>query len=117
MKAEDFTFITRKGLEDDGVRFVVEYPEFPGITGGGDTISEAIKEAQEALEMFIEYRKKEKKEIVDKKYERITLRLPSVLHSLCKEYSKKLNISLNKFLTDAASNYIEEYKNYNKIDL
>ena len=110
MKAEDFTFIVRSGLKQDGVKYVVHYPEFPGITGGNDILIEAIREAQEALQMFIDYRTKEKREIIEKKNGRVTLRIPSTMHALCEEYSKHEGVSLNTFLIDAISEKIYSYK-------
>jgi predicted HicB family RNase H-like nuclease len=110
MKAEQFTFIVRNGSKHDGVRFVVEYPEFPGITGGSDDLFEAIKEAQEALQMFIDYRTNEKRSIVEKKSGRVTLRLPSTTHKLCEEYAKYEGVSLNTFLISAITEKIYSYK-------
>lgn len=110
MKAQDFTFIVKNGSKQDGVKFVVEYPEFPGITGGNDNLLEAIQEAQEALQMFIDYRTKENRDIVERKSGRITLRVPSTMHFLCDEYSKLEGVSLNTFIIDAISEKIYSYK-------
>lgn len=37
------------------------YPAVEGCVGGGDTVEEAIKEAEENLDIFLEYLKEEKK--------------------------------------------------------
>ena len=41
--------------------YVVKYKEFPNIIGTGDTIEEAIKEAQGNFEVYLDYCKKEQK--------------------------------------------------------
>ena len=37
------------------------YPAVEGCVGGGDTVEETIKEAEENLDIFLEYLKEEKK--------------------------------------------------------
>lgn len=50
---DTFPYIVKSVDEDEmGVKWMVEYIDFPGITGGGDTEQEALEIAQEALEMY-----------------------------------------------------------------
>ena len=52
---KEFSYIVKPVNQDEyGVNYVVEYIDFPGITGGGDTQGEAVQIANEALEMYIE---------------------------------------------------------------
>jgi len=96
--------------EDMGVRWVVEYLDFPGITGGGDTLEEALAIGNEAIEMYIEVLQEDGKKIpepVDMSVNgRVTLRLPRTLHLKAIEMSNQEGVSLNSFITDSLAQRI-----------
>ena len=52
-----------KKAEDGSTYWTAMYPSVPGCIGGGDTPEEAIIEAQENLEVSLEYLEDEKKPI------------------------------------------------------
>jgi predicted RNase H-like HicB family nuclease len=54
--------------DEHGVNYIVSYPEFPGLTGGGDTIEEACEVAQEALSMYLETNPKPKENKKDREW-------------------------------------------------
>ena len=39
---------------------MIEYVDFPGLTGGGDTVEEALSIAQEAMALYQEVLEKER---------------------------------------------------------
>ncbi len=93
--------------EEMDVLFIVEFFDFPGIIGGGNTVDEALKIANEAKDMYIESLNEEGKEIPNPTdfnvSGRVTLRLPKTLHFKSIQEAKKENVSLNTFITDAVS--------------
>ena len=43
----------------DGEKWCAEYPDLPGCVGGGDTPKDALKEAEENKEVYLEFLKEE----------------------------------------------------------
>ena len=87
---------------------------FPAVTaciGGGETPEEAIQEAKENLEIYLEYLKEEKKEIppvyVETNYNgRVALRLPKNTHRRLAEFAEAEGVSANTILISAVENYL-----------
>ena len=52
-------------LENGKTEWCVEYPDLKGCVGGGDTIEEAIADAQATKAVYLSYLKEEEKYIVD----------------------------------------------------
>ena len=51
-------------LADDGSTYWTAcYPSVPGCVGGGDTVEEAISDAQENLQVYLEFLQEEKRKI------------------------------------------------------
>ena len=46
------------------VNYIITFPDYPGLIGGGDTVDEAINIAQEALEMYREVEHNDKTNIL-----------------------------------------------------
>mgnify|MGYP002627596409 CR=1 FL=1 len=58
---ENFEIIVFPKLADDGSTYLTAcYPSVPGCVGGGDTPEEAISDAQENLNVYLEYLQEEK---------------------------------------------------------
>ena len=105
---KEFPYIVKPVNQDEyGVNYVVEYIDFPGITGGGDTQEEAVQIANEALEMYIETLELEGKEIPSatnfNATGRVTLRLPKSMHLRVIEMAEREGVSLNAYIVDALS--------------
>jgi predicted RNase H-like HicB family nuclease len=43
---------------ESGSQWAADYPEFKGVSGGGDTVGEAVREARESLAAMAEYCKR-----------------------------------------------------------
>ena len=93
------------------------YPAVEGCVGGGDTVEEAIREAEENLGVFLEYLKEEKKELPEPYNElqyngKIALRLPKRTHQKVAYQAKEDGVSINTFLVAAVENYLgkKEYE-------
>lgn len=105
---KSFPYIVKPfNTEEYGVNYVVEYLNFPGITGGGDTQEEAIQIANEALDMYLETLKREGKTIPSptdfNASGRVTLRLPKTMHLAVIEKAEREGVSLNAYIVDALS--------------
>ena len=57
---------------EDGF-WVVECPSLPGCVSQGKTREEALKNIKEAIELYIEVLKEDKKSVPQEKYEAMTL--------------------------------------------
>ena len=58
--------IKKVDKEETDVEYIVTFEEYPGLTGGGDTIGEAVEMAKEALDMWLRVKKEDtdKREIL-----------------------------------------------------
>lgn len=113
IKAMDYRFIVYPLETTDGVQWCVEYPDVPAVVGGGLTKKEAIKDAEENLNVFLEYLIKNGMPLpmaskVDDQYSgKVTLRMSKSLHKKATELSEKEGISLNSFINEALNEKIQ----------
>jgi len=49
--------------EETGVKYIITFPDYDGLTSGGDTIEETTKMAREALEMYLEVKATDKSNV------------------------------------------------------
>lgn len=87
--------------KDEG-GFVVSYPDLPGCITCGETIEEAVRNAQDAKKAWIEAAVKEGIKICEpdslKDYSgQFKLRIPRSLHRSLAEHSRKEGISMNQY--------------------
>jgi predicted RNase H-like HicB family nuclease len=98
------------------VKWIVEFLDFPGLTGGGDTVEEAMGIANEAKDMYLEMLMEEGKAIPEPTDTsisgRVTLRLSKTMHLKVIEMAEKDNVSLNAFITDAISQKVYSRNGY-----
>lgn len=120
-----YPYIVREVNEEEyGVKYFIEYIDFPGITGGGETLEEAIEIAKEGLEMYLDTLKSEGK-LAPAPFDssstgRITLRMSKSVHLAASEMSNREGISLNAFINDSIIrkiSYIQSLENYYKNEL
>lgn len=99
-------------IDCEGNRYWTAYfPAVEGVVGGGATIEEAIEEAEENLEVFLEYLQDEKRSLPEEFEEtaysgKIALRLPRSMHKQLVDLAESENISLNSLINLALENYI-----------
>lgn len=97
--------------EEDGGGFFVEVPDLPGCMADGDTLEEAIKNAKEAIESWIEAAKAEGRPIPEPTFYkdeedysgRLTVRIPKKLHKELAEIAQEQGVSLNQLILYALS--------------
>jgi antitoxin HicB len=80
----------------------VRFPDFPGIVTGGYSIEEAIKNAQEALELTIDTMKKHKIPLPKPKTGfsgQFNVRVPKDLHRELVRKAEEEGVSLNALIT------------------
>lgn len=87
------------------------FPALDGCIGGGDTAEEAIKEAEENLEVFLDYLKSEGENIPSEYEEnsfsgRIALRTSKTTHRKLAQISDEEGISINMLINNAIECYI-----------
>ena len=86
----------------DAGGFVVSYPDLPGCLTVGDTIEEAIKNAEDAKRAWLEAAIEEGLEIPEPESAnaysgQFKLRIPKSLHKTLAEHSKAEGISMNQY--------------------
>lgn len=91
---------------DDGIEFLAEYREFIFCGGSGKTIQEAVDNAKENLEIYMEELIDMGKPIPDPIEEfsysgKFTVRLSKTLHKKVAESAEREGVSLNAFVTEA----------------
>lgn len=100
-----------KIAEDGSTYWTACYPSLPGCIGGGDTVEEAVSEAKENLEIYLEFLEEEHKKIPEEdsnnEYSgKIALRISKSTHRRLAEISDIEGISINLLLNNAIENYI-----------
>ena len=91
----------------EGPQWCVEYPDVRAVVGGGDTPEEAIAEAKDNLNAYIEYLLEEGLELpIASKYEseysgKVTLRMSYNLHRKVSELSELEGVSINSYINEA----------------
>lgn len=100
--------------EDEG--YIAVVPEFPGLSAFGETKEEAISEAMDATDGFIETYKEQGKKLpeIRKIYTHsgnIKIRIPRSLHSALSLAAEHEGISLNSLIMSILSKWIgkQEY--------
>lgn len=103
-----YPFDVRPLSEEEGSGWMVEFSTFTGIIGTGDTVEEAIKDAMEAKNGWIETLYDEGKEIPEpsspSKYNgKFALRMPKSLHQWVDTSAHKEGISTNQYINHLLS--------------
>lgn len=111
---KDYRFEVYTEFSDYGDKvFVVKYYDLETVIGVGDTISDAINEAQSNLEVFLNYCEENSIDIPEpssheeNEYSgKVTLRMSKHLHKLVDERAKSEGVSINLLLNEAIAGYI-----------
>ena len=89
-------------LENGKTEWCVEYPDLKGCVGGGDTIEEAIADAQATKSVYLSYLKDEGSLPSGK----IALRVAKTTHKQLLENAQMDGVSLNTYINTAISEKI-----------
>ena len=93
--------------------FAVRFPDFPGIVTGGHSLEQAIRNAQEALELTIDTMKKHKLPLPEPKTRfsgQFNVRVPKDLHRELVRKAEEEGVSLNALVTYLLSQSIKAEK-------
>jgi predicted RNase H-like HicB family nuclease len=102
----------------DGTIFIAEYPAFKYVTGGGHTIEEAIDELNTMVGLAIETLKEKDWPIptpdadinIQDYSGKLVLRLSKRLHKDLAEMASEENVSLNTYMIEALTAYVNRGK-------
>lgn len=102
----------------DGLQWNVEFPEVPGCGGAGDTIEEAMEDAQINLNVHLDYLKENgiAVPVPDTSFHileysgKLSLRIPKSLHRQIAENAQKDDVSINSYINNALSDYVGQVK-------
>ncbi len=101
---------TRMTPDRESGYFAVRFPDFPGIVTGGYSVEEALKNAQEALEITMETMKKHKVPLPEPKTRfsgQFNVRVPRDLHRQLVRKAEEEGVSLNALVTYLLSQSIK----------
>lgn len=86
---------------EEGDYFAVRFPDFPGIITGGDTIEDALRNAEEALELTLSVMKERKVQPPKPKSSfsgQFNVRVPKDLHRRLIAGAEEEGVSLNAYI-------------------
>ena len=97
-----YTTIIESINDESGFYYVGRIMEFEGCMTDGDTKEEALKNLQEAMELWLETKLSNGFEVPEPVADtgvsgKFTLRLPKTLHHRLSEEAKKEGVSLNQY--------------------
>jgi predicted RNase H-like HicB family nuclease len=108
----------------EGIQWVVEYPEYPGIVGGGTSKEDALIDAEKNLNIYFNYCIEHNIDLpptnvishgTDDLSGRITLRMTKSMHHKVIDRAIVENVSINHLINEAISEYI--YSSLGKITI
>ena len=112
--SNDYRFEVFTDYCTDGKQYVVKYIDFETVIGVGDTIEEAIEEAEGNLEAYIDACRMLGIEVPEPSihdYElysgKVTLRMSKSLHQKVNDRARREGVSINSLLNEAIAEYIE----------
>lgn len=114
MKQSDFAIRGYQIETKGGFEWVIEYPELPGVTGGGASYEEALKEAEDNKRFYFDYLREHGRpipapsEVADfgDLSGRITLRLSKSLHKSIVLRAQDERVSINSLINEALCTYV-----------
>ncbi len=106
MRKVEYGFNVRPLSKTEGGGFLIEYPQLPGCISDGETIAEAIKNGQDALESWLHAAKQHGDPIpkraahsIENRYNgKILNRVPKTLHARLAARAKDEGVSLNQLI-------------------
>ena len=105
MKPLDYPFTIRHLTEEEGGGFLIEFMDLPGCMSDGETIEEAIRNGEDAVNCWIEAAKASKRPIphpggLKRQSGKWVQRVPKSLHLRLTECAKQEGVSLNTFVVN-----------------
>lgn len=110
---KEYRFEVYTDYSSGSKQYIVNYFDFPNIIGVGDTVDEALEEAEGNLDYYLEYCSDKGIAIPEPSLHevnnfsgKVTLRMSKTLHKKVDAQAKKEGVSINSFICEAVSNYI-----------
>lgn len=99
-KISEYPFIIRHLTNEDGGGYLIEFPDLPGCTSDGETINEAIKNGQDAIQAWVEAAKKMNRPIpapgkLESQSGKWVQRVPKSIHLRLVNRAREEGVSLN----------------------
>ncbi len=115
MEARDYSFVGYQVETQNGLEWIIEYPDLEGVLGGGITYEEALIEAKDNKEIYLSFLRENKMPIPVPKSlleaselsGRLTFRMSKTLHKKVLDRSKIEGVSANQIIYEAVTSYIE----------
>ena len=114
MRQIDFALRGYQIETDKGFEWVIEYPDLPGIVGGGASYAEALGEAEANKQFYLEHLRESHqpepvpKDVADRSElsGKLTLRTSKTLHQSIVRRSLEERVSINSLINEALSAYL-----------
>ncbi|MCX5775359.1 MAG: type II toxin-antitoxin system HicB family antitoxin [Firmicutes bacterium] len=111
---KNYRFEVSINVESGNTEYVVRFIDVPNISGVGDTLEEAVTEAEGNLKYYFDYLKDKNLEIPSPTQPipfpdlsgKITLRMSHTLHMKIIERSLLERVSINTLVTEALTSYV-----------
>ena len=102
------TYSLRIFWSEDDDAFIASCPEFPGVSGIGESAEEAVAEAKQALELAIETHRAEgwplpNPTVLENHSGQFRVRVPRTLHAMLAEGAEVEGVSLNSYVISLLS--------------
>ena len=114
-KSDNYNFAIKIRHYGNDIEYVVVFDDFPNLIGAGSTVEEAIEEAKENLDVYINdcvenhiaYPAPSEFSFEKPIYSgKVSLRMSRSLHEKASLFADKEDVSLNSFINDAINHYI-----------
>ncbi len=120
MKRLKYSAIIRPLTKDEGSGYLIEIPELPGCVADGETVEEALLEAESAIDSWIQTAKEFGDPIpdpsVNKRYSgQWRLRVPKSLHAALVMRAKQEGVSLNLLAATILAEGLEHKSHLQKV--
>lgn len=113
---ENYPIVLHAIQTDTGVEWCAEYPDVPGVVGGGTTPEEAVYDAQDNLKAHLSFLEEDgitapkATSFEEDDYSgKISFRTSKTLHKRIAIISKREKISINQFLNEAVCEKVAYY--------
>lgn len=110
-------------LDDGKIEWCAEFPDLVGCVGGGNTLQEAIEDAQISKEIYLEYLEENNMDIpiptiqkFDLPSGRISLRVAKSTHKKLLELADSDGVSLNSYINSAINEKIGQSNVFNCVN-
>ena len=118
MDTRDYSFVGYQVETENGLEWIIEFPDLEGVVGGGITYEEALNEAEDNKKIYLSFLTEnnmtiplpKKPKEPSKLSGRLTFRMSKTLHKKVLERAGFEEVSVNQIIYEAVTAYIEREK-------